>query len=141
MCFMKACFPFWDKQKKKNRVIDMSSDKQRSRSDKSATYSHSVATVTLRNAASPLFFYNITDSPEEQVITGRVPLTVIKQQHPEVTGRAPQLVTWPVDTAIITYRSVFSKVKGRELIANVNLIPLSSVKSLGNNLHQIPASL
>lgn len=34
------------------------------------------------------------DSPEEQVIT-RVPLKVIKHQHPEVTGRAPQLVTWP----------------------------------------------
>lgn len=33
------------------------------------------------------------DSPEEQVITGQVPLTVIKHQHPEVTGGAPQLVT------------------------------------------------
>lgn len=36
--------------------------------------------------------------PEEQVITGRVPLAVIEGQHPEVTGRTPQLVTWPVHT-------------------------------------------
>lgn len=42
------------------------------------------------------------DSPEEQVITGQVPLTVIKHQHPEVTGGAPQLVTWPVDKESIT---------------------------------------
>lgn len=47
------------------------------------------------------------DSPEEQVITGQVPLTVIEHQHLEVTGCAPQLVTWPVDAAVITSTSVF----------------------------------
>lgn len=41
-----------------------------------------------------IFSVSSADSPEEQVIT-RVPLKVIKHQHPEVTGRAPQLVTWP----------------------------------------------
>lgn len=61
---------------------------------------------------SPLNTFSVfsavsADSPEEQVITGQVPLTVVKHQHPEVTGRAPQLVTWPIDTVIITYRSVF----------------------------------
>lgn len=48
--------------------------------------------ILLRMASYHVFVLS-ADSPEEQVIAGQVPLTVVEHQHPEVTGRTSQLVT------------------------------------------------